>query len=85
MPPVLLNRYPDELSPVEQRWHTALVEAVNNLLTRVQIGDGSPEGIVTAPQGMVYLRRDGGAGTTVYYKSSGGIAVPTNTGWLPLA
>lgn len=85
MPPVWLNRYPDELSPVEQRWHTALVEAVNNLLTRVQIGDGSPEGIVTAPQGTLYLRRDGAAATTAYVKRAGGITSPTNTGWSALS
>jgi len=39
---------------------------------------GSPEGVVTAPVGSVYLRRDGGANTTFYIKESG----TGNTGWI---
>lgn len=34
-------------------------------------GAGSPEGLVTAPIGTIYLRTDGGAGTTLYIKESG--------------
>jgi hypothetical protein len=34
-------------------------------------GTGSPEGIVTAPAGNLYLRLDGGAGTTLYVKETG--------------
>lgn len=41
-------------------------------------GTGSPEGVVTAPVGSLYTRRDGGAGTTFYVKESGG----GNTGWV---
>lgn len=40
-------------------------------------GTGSPEGAVTAPVGIIYLRDDGGAGTTLYVKESG----TGNTGW----
>lgn len=41
-------------------------------------GAGSPEGVVTAPVGYLYLRSDGGAGTTLYVKESG----TGNTGWV---
>jgi hypothetical protein len=41
-------------------------------------GAGSPEGVVTAPVGSLYLRSDGGAGTTLYVKQSG----TGNTGWV---
>jgi len=39
--------------------------------------NGSPEGVVTAPVGSLYSRRDGGTGTTLYVKESGS----GNTGW----
>lgn len=39
---------------------------------------GSPEGVVTAPVGSIYLRADGGANTTLYVKQSG----TGNTGWV---
>lgn len=41
-------------------------------------GAGSPEGVVTAPIGDMYVRTDGGAGTTLYIKESGS----GNTGWV---
>jgi hypothetical protein len=41
-------------------------------------GTGSPEGVVTARIGSLYLRRDGGQATTVYYKEAGA----GNTGWV---
>lgn len=40
-------------------------------------GQGSPESVVTAPVGMLYVRRDGGAGISLYVKESG----TGNTGW----
>lgn len=40
--------------------------------------DGSPEGSVTAPVGSMYLRTDGGSGSTFYVKESG----TGNTGWV---
>ena len=42
------------------------------------IGDGTPEGIVTAAIGSLFMRRDGGAGTSLYVKESG----TGNTGWV---
>lgn len=40
-------------------------------------GTGSPQSAVTAPVGSLYLRTDGGAGSTLYVKESG----TGNTGW----
>lgn len=45
---------------------------------RVRSGSGSPEGVVTAPVGTLFLRTNGGAGTTLYVKESGA----GNTGWV---
>jgi hypothetical protein len=42
------------------------------------IGTGSPEGVVTAAVGSLYLRSNGGANTTLYVKESG----TGNTGWV---
>lgn len=41
-------------------------------------GTGSPEGVVTASPGALYLNQSGGVSTTLYVKTSG---VETNTGW----
>lgn len=41
-------------------------------------GTGSPEGVVTASIGALYLRTDGGASTTLYVKESGS----SSTGWV---
>lgn len=41
-------------------------------------GTGSPESAVTAPVGSLFLRTDGGAGTSLYVKESGA----GNTGWV---
>lgn len=41
-------------------------------------GTGTPEGSVTAPVGSLFLRTNGGAGTTLYVKESG----TGNTGWV---
>jgi len=41
-------------------------------------GVGSPEGVVTANVGSLYMRTDGGAGTSFYVKESG----TGNTGWV---
>jgi hypothetical protein len=40
-------------------------------------GTGSPNSVVTAPVGSMFLRTDGGAGTTLYIKEAGA----GNTGW----
>ena len=43
-------------------------------------GAGSPEGVTTAPIGSLFLRSDGGAGTTLYVKESG----TGSTGWVAM-
>lgn len=43
----------------------------------ISTGSGSPEGSVAASIGSIYLRTDGGAGTSLYVKESG----TGNTGW----
>ena len=45
---------------------------------KILSGAGSPESVVAAPVGSLYLRSDGGAGTTLYVKQSG----TGNTGWV---
>lgn len=45
---------------------------------RVLFGDGSPEGVVTANRGTIYLRTDGSTSTTLYVKTASDGA---NTGW----
>lgn len=45
---------------------------------RLTAGTGSPETVVTAPVGSLFLRTDGGANTTLYVKESGA----GNTGWI---
>lgn len=45
---------------------------------QVLTGTGSPESVVTADPGSLYLNRSGGAGTTLYVKQTG---FGTNTGW----
>ena len=44
----------------------------------ISCGTGTPEGIVTALVGSLYIRTDGGASTTLYVKESG----TGNTGWV---
>ncbi len=44
----------------------------------IAYGVGSPQGVVAAPVGSLYLRTDGSGGTTLYVKESGGGG---NTGW----
>lgn len=45
-------------------------------------GDGSPEGIVYAGQGSIYLRRDNTGGAQLYQKTTG---IHINTGWVAMA
>lgn len=41
-------------------------------------GEGTPQSVVTAPVGTLFVRTDGGASTTLYVKESG----TGNTGWV---
>lgn len=46
-------------------------------VTEILSGAGTPEAVITAPVGSIFLRTDGGAATTLYVKESGA----GNTGW----
>jgi len=48
--------------------------------TQLFTGDGTPEGVVTARIGSMFLRRDGGPSTAVYYKEAG----VGNLGWVAM-
>jgi hypothetical protein len=90
MPYPLLQRYPVETvraTPILGQWFTLLIASINYLLTGTQSGTGSPEGVVSAPQGSLFRRTDGGVGTSVYVKTSGGIDPDalTSTGWTALS
>jgi hypothetical protein len=50
-------------------------------MPQVLHGDGSPEGAHYAPQGSMYMRRDGGDAWHLYIKST---AITINTGWIAL-
>ncbi len=54
-------------------------QAINHLASLIRSGVGSPEGVVEAPVGTLYLRTDGAPGTTLYSKETGS----GNTGWEP--
>lgn len=46
--------------------------------TRICSGSCSPNGLVSAPPGSIYLNTSGGSGTTLYVKESGS----GTTGWV---
>ena len=47
-------------------------------VVEIVTGSGTPEGAVSAPVGSLFLRTDGGAGTSLYVKETGS----GNTGWV---
>lgn len=55
----------------------SIISLTNNAVT-IMSGTGSPQSVVTAIVGSMYLRVDGGANTTLYIKESG----TGNTGWV---
>ena len=48
--------------------------------SKILSGTGTPEGTVTSPIGSLFLRSDGGYGTSLYVKENGA----GNTGWIPV-
>lgn len=58
--------------------HAGALDAIEVKTNLIFTGAGSPEGVVTAPVGSLYLRNNGGANTTLYVKESG----VSNTGWI---
>lgn len=56
-----------------------LNNASATLSATISVGSGSPEGVVTANPGSLYLNLSGGVLATLYVKESG---TATNTGWV---
>ncbi len=69
------NPHPTYLTQAEG---DALYQPLAAVLSMIRTGTGSPEGVVTATVGNLFLRSDGGASTTLYVKESG----TGNTGWV---
>lgn len=68
------NPHPTYLTQAEG---DAAYQPLAAVLSMLHTGTGSPEGVLTATVGHIYLRSDGGASTTLYVKESGS----GNTGW----
>jgi hypothetical protein len=51
----------------DREWQKWLRETYDQ---RLKFGTGSPEGVVTADIGTLYMRTDGGATTTLYVKTA---------------
>lgn len=68
-----MRRMAVDLSGVADR-----VTALEQKRASVVYGAGTPEGSVTSPVGTLYLRTNGGAGSTLYVKESG----LGSTGWV---
>ncbi|WP_346835833.1 pyocin knob domain-containing protein [Paenibacillus polymyxa] len=58
-------------------WSGGDLNSLKAAAANLYSGNGSPEGVVTAPVGSLYRRWDGGANATLYVKQSGS----GNTGW----
>lgn len=56
-----------------------LLQEIINRSPNSYTGEGSPEAVITANVGDLYINKSGGAGTTLYVKESGN---GTNTGWV---
>ena len=66
------------VAPEMQQVLRELVDVMNVLAGRVFVGTGTPESVIKADKGSIYLRTDGGATTTLYVKTAdAGLA----TGW----
>lgn len=65
-----------ELNRMLSRLHD--IAAGDGETVKVYSDYGSPEGAIVAGVGSVYLRKDGGASTSIYVKESG----TSSTGWI---
>ena len=57
---------------------TGVGDLTTNSGPKLIAGTGSPESLITAPTGSLYLRSDGGTGTSLYVKETG----VGSTGWV---
>lgn len=60
-------------------WLNTLRAVVLVLQGAVRVGTGAPGGVVVGSVGDLWLRTDGGAGSTLYVKESG---TDTTAGWV---
>jgi len=68
-----------ELPQEPQRVIREIAQEINAYAGYIYVGAGSPEAVIAAPIGAIYLRTDGGAGTSMYSKEAdSGLA----TGWV---
>lgn len=91
--PIAARRFPYLISPVPSTVPPEVREYLEQLRGFLSLkfqqldehdalffqGTGTPENAVAAPVGALYLRTDGGAGTTIYIKESG----TGKNGWVP--
>ena len=74
----MVDQVPIRQSPENfRRKMNAILAAIQAKTDLITIGTGDPEGVVTASRPAIYLREDGGAGTTLYVKET----ATGNTGW----
>jgi len=76
MKPITFEYLP--LDPELKRELRELAAFHNQFAGMLFSGTGDPENVVKAGIGALYMRRDGGAGTTLYVKESDD---GLNTGW----
>lgn len=74
-----IGKLPGSLLDVAGTINAVTAFQVNDI-AKIISGPGSPEGFYTAFIGSLFLRTDGGPGTTIWEKSTG----TGNTGWQPL-
>jgi len=79
MPRIHVDGRLDELPVEPQRVVREMADELNPLIGYVFVGAGTPLNVIVANRGALFLRTDGGAGTSLYVKESGdGLA----TGWV---
>ena len=62
----------------QQFFDSGIITVGPSTTTKIYSGTGTPEAVVTATVGSIFLRTNGGAGTTLYVKESGA----GDTGWV---
>ena len=70
--------YGVNLADAPNQTHLNLTGGTGTSQAFIKAGANTPEGAFTAPVGSLYLRTNGGAGTTLYVKETGA----GNTGWV---
>ena len=69
----------NRLTRMAHQWLKGMLDTVNRLNGNLLTGTGDPNTQIAAPVGTLFLRTDGGAGTTLYVKESGG---SSDLGWV---